>query len=99
VWALVRAAPGASDRRSNGQNLGPWLGGFQKPGESDAAAAWSWVSGEPWVFTEWARFEPTDDGVEDHLHYYSYGAANLDPTWSDGVNTNRIRGYVVEFDP
>ena len=47
-----------------------WLGGFQvteKP-ETDPAAGWRWVTGEPWEYTNWDSNEPNNaGGFEDHL--------------------------------
>ena len=36
---------------------GPWLGGFQ-PATASPLQPWSWVTGEPWVWTDWAAGEP-----------------------------------------
>jgi hypothetical protein len=35
-----------------------WLGGFANPGNCSNPAGYSWVSGEPWGFTNWHPVEP-----------------------------------------
>ena len=45
-----------------------WLGGFQDPiTELNPAAGWTWVTGEPWAYTNWLSSETNDTiGVERH---------------------------------
>lgn len=71
-----------------------WLGGVQSPTGEEPAGGWGWVTGEPWVYSNWIPEEPNDqDGNEDVLHFGpgTYGAWNDDPP--DATN----RGYIVEF--
>jgi len=37
-----------------------WLGGIQTSGALSPSDGWSWVTGEPLVFTKWAPGEPND---------------------------------------
>jgi glucose/arabinose dehydrogenase len=70
-----------------------WLGGFQDVEvETDPAAGWKWVTGEPWSYTDWREGEPNDGGgMEDHLALDS-GA------WNDeGTALGIIRGYIAEL--
>jgi hypothetical protein len=72
-----------------------WLGGFQyPPTQPVATAGWTWVTGEPWAYTNWALGEPNDAGVpgnEQHLGWYTYGG------WNDeGSAIGSISGYVAE---
>jgi hypothetical protein len=75
-----------------------WLGGFQpiEP-ETDPAAGWMWVTGEPWVYTNWAPGEPNDaNGIEDHLAFESWGQ------WNDCCTTPGSTvwgGYFAEVVP
>jgi hypothetical protein len=42
--------------------LGPmvfvWVGGYQSPGSAEPAGGWSWISGEPWIYSNWSPREP-----------------------------------------
>lgn len=46
-----------------GIKIGPNLGGYQPEGSVEPAGGWSWLSGEPWEYSNWAR--NLDDGVID----------------------------------
>ena len=52
-----------------------WLGGHQ-PGDTpaqdpDPAAGWTWVTGEPFTYTNWGGGEPNDSGgQEDSLEFH-----------------------------
>jgi hypothetical protein len=75
-----------------------WLGGFQDPGVEPADYGWQWVTGEPWVYTNWAPSEPNDaggPGTEQHLTFWPDGTW---PTWNDEAALGNIRGYIVEYD-
>jgi hypothetical protein len=74
--------------------FGPWLGGIK------TASGWSWVTGEPWTYTNWAINEPNNGCSlgEDRLHFinflaewndlYHTGYCDSDgPTWS----------YIIEY--
>lgn len=71
-----------------------WLGGVQVPiTETDAAAGWTWVTGEAWDYANWADGEPNDAGVpgmEQHLAMDFFG-------WNDeGSAVGAIGGYLAE---
>jgi len=76
---------------------GPWIGGFQPVGSPEPAASWTWVSGEPWVHSNWAPGEPNQaQGFEeDHLHFYADGTVRQ-PTWNDLRQNQLVPGFVVE---
>jgi hypothetical protein len=46
-----------------GISIGPYIGGFQPVGSIEPAGGWTWLSGEPFEFTNWAQ--NLDDGVID----------------------------------
>jgi hypothetical protein len=72
-----------------------WLGGFQPVDpEIDPAEGWEWVTGEPWIYTNWSGGEPNDaGGIEDYLAMESWGA------WNDccTIGPGRVGGgYIAE---
>lgn len=91
---------------------GYWLGGFQPPGSEEPGGGWEWITGEPFIFTNWADGEPNDArGDENALHFFPpfFGGGTRAPgTWNDQNEDNSanlgpegafdIGGYVVEFD-
>jgi len=75
---------------------GPWLGGYQVPGSPEPGGGWTWVSGEPWSYENWAPLEPNDyNGNEDSLYLFQR-PWSTGPTWNDGSNNSLVRGYIVE---
>jgi hypothetical protein len=88
VWDFVVATTGGS--------IEWWLGGFQDvENEIDPDEGWEWVTGEPWVYTNWLSGEPNNaGGIEDHLALDSGGG------WNDeGTAIGIIQGYVAEVVP
>ncbi len=75
-----------------------WFGGFQPPGSPDEPEGdWEWVTGEPFVYTNWHVGEPNDfDGrEEDCLDPHPDGSLG----WNDSsCDDRRVGGYVVEYD-
>ncbi len=80
---------------------GYWIGGLQ-PGDTpvadvDPAAGWQWVTGEPFVFTNWSPGEPNDfpgSGFkEDAIGFWGF-----DGTWNDAPREDHRAGFVVEYE-
>ena len=74
-----------------------WLGGYQSPGSPEPDGGWTWVTGETWLYTNWAEGEPNNhhSGTENSLVYTD---AN-DGTWNDRVNTDTAGpGYLIEYE-
>lgn len=75
-----------------GQETWIWLGGSDESSEG----VWSWITGEPWSYTNWdvANNEPNGEGDENCLEYTD-GTAK----WND-ENCNSFRDYfLVEYEP
>jgi serine/threonine protein kinase len=74
-----------------------WLGGTY----DETTGQWSWVTGEPFEFTQWGASEPTNTANEPALQF-SHSDKN-GPEWGDiKVNgmgaADRRGGYLVEWD-
>jgi hypothetical protein len=75
-----------------------WIGGLQPEGSDEPAGGWQWITGEPFVYTNWRPepAEPSDLGGEDRLELFN---RIQDGTWNDlaGSNSGLSEGYVIEF--
>ena len=75
-----------------------WLGGYQTdPGSvaCEPSACWAWVTGEDWVYENWAAGEPNNGagGTQHYLHYWPSPGL-----FDDMDNRNIMVGYIVEFE-
>jgi len=102
VHNLVVSNP---DFWNNYEFSGPWLGGFQPEGSMEPAGGWQWVTGEPFIYTNWTIGEPDNGtgGTENRLQFWD-GRTPLPyaPTWNDrnpGYADTPPCSYVVEFVP
>lgn len=67
-------------------SIGPWIGGKQSPTAAEPSAGWSWITGEPWIFTNWEINQPNNTPIDsDYLHLYR---AQPCPTPGDKWNDN-----------
>jgi len=75
---------------------GPWLGAVKN------GSTWTWVTGEPWAYTDWAKYEPTgsyNGYVEDRIQMRNeLDSTNPAATWNDAPSAATEPGYVVEFE-
>jgi hypothetical protein len=81
---------------------GPALGGYNAGTPSNPA--WSWVTGEPWTFSNWLPGTPDyadfGPGPEDRLEYFSSIGGTPANTWNDlHHDDGNIGGYVIEVVP
>ena len=70
-----------------------WIGAFQdknSPSFSEPDGGWSWVTNEPWDFTNWNTSEPNDSGPEDYAEF------GTDYRWNDLAVWNR-QNYIIEY--
>jgi hypothetical protein len=78
---------------------GYWIGGFQPPGSPEPAGNWQWVTGEPFVYTNWRPGEPNNvTGSEDNLVIDLPAPNEFAGFWNDEGFLFNISGYVVEYD-
>jgi len=81
---------------------GPALGGYNAG--TPSSPNWSWVTGEPWTFDNWAQGLPNYDdfgpGPEDRLEFFSFTGSTPAKTWNDLHHDDpNIGGYVIEVVP
>ena len=82
-----------------------WLGGHQPNPADPPAVGWVWVTGEPFVYTNWDPIdpEPNDAGGDEHLLGMWGPVSPHGPlgTWNDQSTDygwiEFIGGYVVEY--
>ena len=82
----------------NESGNGPWLGGYQdleSPDYSEPSGGWTWVTGEPFDYTNWSPGQPDDSGNTEHcLHLHTRSAA----TWNDHFETVwAMQGLIIEY--
>jgi hypothetical protein len=93
---IVSALPAAVAVSGSG-----WLGGSQALNSATPSSGWSWITDEPWSFTNWNGGEPNDggdfneNGQENYVHFY-FG----DGTWNDNTldSSAFVHGFVVEYE-
>jgi flagellin-like hook-associated protein FlgL len=85
-WQRILIKAPATDTR----NL--WIGAFQQDLSDEPNGHWEWVTGEPWVYSNWAGGEPNNLGNEN----YGHKLAGVD-SWNDFSDTNpSVQGYIFE---
>ena len=82
---------------------GVWTGAFQPPGSAEPAGGWQWITGEPFVYTNWQPGEPNNSGGSENNMTLATAHFTTIGQWNDlnGVNppAGFVDGYVVEFVP
>ncbi len=68
-----------------------WLGG----GDAANEGTFTWGTGEPFCYTNWAGGEPNNSGGNEDYINFNLGSKGL---WNDG-NPNASLRYIVEFGP
>lgn len=96
VFSLINLPEFFSGAGNNGS--GPAIGGYQPDGASAPDVGWSWETGEPWVYTNWAPGQPDSSG-ETRTHYWSGTQGVPAATWNNISPTDsNLGGYVIERD-
>jgi hypothetical protein len=75
----------------------PWIGLFQDTnaaGYSEPSGGWTWVTGEPLNFVNWAAGEPNDNpSPENHAEMFATGV------WNDiAVSNPWTSSYIIEYE-
>jgi hypothetical protein len=96
VFSLINSPEFFSGNGGNG--AGPAIGGYQPDGEPNSSVGWSWETGEPWDFSNWAPGQP-DLSWETRLHFWSGTQGVPAPTWNNlPSDAGNVGGYVIERD-
>jgi len=75
-----------------GNSIGPWLGASSPTRSSND---FTWVTNEPFAYTNWATLEPYGNGEGLHFFGYLQGTTPAS-TWNDYVDSHGTKGYIVE---
>jgi len=107
VYSLISGSSFWYTEAQWGDAVGPWLGGYQPAGSPEPAGGWTWVTGEPFSYANWASSEPTvgastqPDNYNERDNLVMFVGYNgiPAPTWHD-VSDNgwNSRGYIIEWD-
>ena len=76
-----------------------WLGGVQPACSREPSGGWSWVSGEPFAFNNWARFEPNNAGGSENKIVFDHDTTTNGKSWNDAAAGSAMSGYIVEYEP
>lgn len=95
--ARVAAAASGGHLATIAALFGPWLGGYQTDGAMEPDGGWSWVTGEPFVFSKWKSDQPSNGTSNERLLHFWAGAAK-GSTWNDIGDAYPLAGYVIEIE-
>jgi hypothetical protein len=106
TWVFTTIAQFANGWWCGQDCYGPWLGGFQDrsaPDFAEPGGGWRWVTGEPWLYTEWEPNLPNNAvPLQDYLHYYGPSSPTTFFTpgsyWDDMNREGPVISMVVEYD-
>jgi len=84
------------DNLGGALTLDHWLGGYR-----EAAGGWQWITGEPWVYTNWFPGEPNSetDNAPYALQFDDAETASPVPGyWNDISPSTFEDGFIVEYE-
>lgn len=80
---------------SGPSNIAYHLGAIQLTGASEPRGDWRWVTGEPWIYTDWAPGEPNNNGGDEYTLEIGWSPVRPVYYWND-LPGDFMRRYVVE---
>ena len=112
VWSLISGKPNfwtSSSHAGKTDAVGAWIGLFQVRHQiQEPGGGWGWVSGEPFIYSNWAPGKPNNlEEIEDYGQYFIVHGSNDQATWNDlpndslrltKVRAKRPVAYIVEYD-
>jgi hypothetical protein len=79
-----------------------WLGGFQPSGSVEPTGGWSWVTGEPFIYTGWDTGQPSDIAGNPNGYHQDFLLMWEQGYWNDasgpGFGGGAVSGYIVEYE-
>ena len=74
-----------------------FIGGVQDPGGGEPDGGWSWVTGEPWSYTNWSAdpAEPNNYGGTEH--YLTLQSPALGGRWNDISGDAVMAVLIIEY--
>ena len=97
-WEFPKYIEGDSKGNHYEIMMGPMLGGYQPEGAKEPDGGWCWLSGEKWIYSNWAKnlddgiidkdprdnTQPNNTGPERNQRTIGFGELNQPvPTWGD----------------
>jgi hypothetical protein len=89
---------------SESNNHGPWIGGMRINNSSKLSKNWVWITGEPFVYTNWFKGEPSGGvwlGQDENYLQLSSAKGTRGDTWNDIpdklTDKYAVYGYIIEF--
>ncbi len=77
---------------------GAWLGGYQTGSFTEPDGGWTWVTGQPVTFTNWASGLPDDSGGSENYMQFRSDADAEGKLWND-LRYYYYYNYLVEYEP
>ena len=72
-----------------------WFGAYQNP---SPGGAWTWITGEPWSYSNWASWEPDGPWNGNPSSMFWYGGLERPlGLWADNTCDWVMDGYIVEW--
>ena len=97
VYDLIRGDNRYWVQDPAGNNEGPWLGAYQPQGSPEPDGGWTWVTGEPFSYTNWASGEPNNWDDKEHFLIYLGHGNSQSPSWNDWTQDSNSNGYIIEW--